>query len=211
MKKILVTQRLLENESYPEVREALDIRWGTFLYRCGVMPIPVAADFPAAEYFRICEPSGILLTGGNDLAVCQPENKMSQKRDALETELIRMAVEKDIPVIGVCRGMQMLAHYFGISLHSLKGHVAALHQIEVIPETLLSQFFSEEETVNSYHQFGLQSAGKFLRPAAVAADNTIEAFEHKSKPVYGMMWHPERRDPFSPSDVAFFRKVFINE
>jgi len=111
MKKIAITQNIIINESYKETREALDIKWGLLFQKLGFLPIILPIDYDFKSYFDSLHLDGILLTGGNDLSIINP-NIESIKRDIFEKSLIKYAIEHNIPIFGVCRGMQIMAEYF---------------------------------------------------------------------------------------------------
>ncbi len=209
MKKILLSQRLIQNPSYPEIREALDIQWGAFLSKCGLLPIALSFKAPLDEYFRLIKPDGVLLTGGNDLASLNPTDPLCKMRDEFESRLIEIAVKSKIPLLGVCRGAQMVAHFFGSTFKKRDGHVGINHRVRFQGRGIFEANYSQKTLVNSYHGFCIQSTGKeLLTEGIVETDQTVEAFSHKSLPIFGMMWHPERVDPFLVSDISFFKKIF---
>ncbi len=209
MKKILLSQRLISNPSYPEVREALDVKWGSFLDHCGLLPVPAAVRVPAETYFKAVKPDGVLLTGGNDLSVLNPADPLCKVRDEFEATLIDCAIKAKIPVLGVCRGMQMIAHFFGSQLSKKDGHVGGEHVVRFAPDHFFSAFYTERAAVNTFHSFCVARLGPDLAAEGVAeADQTIEALSHRNLPVRGIMWHPERVEPFSSSDIQLFKKIF---
>ncbi|HCM42325.1 MAG TPA: gamma-glutamyl-gamma-aminobutyrate hydrolase [Candidatus Omnitrophica bacterium] len=209
MKVVLVSQRLVQNSGYQEIREALDVKWGDFLTQCGFLPVPVASKVPASEYFREFKPAGVLLTGGNDLAALAPDDALNAERDRVEMELLTEAVKSKVPVIGVCRGMQMLAHFNQGSLEKKLGHVVPSHPIRLQAGTRIAKIYGKAGLdVNSFHNYCVTGLGGEMRAAAFHADQTIEACEHAGKEIYGMMWHPERVEPYSADDIRFFKEVF---
>ena len=84
-RRIALAPRLVENESYHEIREAVDVQWGHLLLECGAVPfvLPTSLD---KEHFTALPIDGILLTGGNDLNYLSP-NPLSERRDTFETRL----------------------------------------------------------------------------------------------------------------------------
>jgi putative glutamine amidotransferase len=145
----------------------------------------------------ICEKvNGIVLTGGNDLTVCGGD---APERDQTETALLDFAEKKDLPVFGVCRGMQMILHHFGNRLEKVPGHVAPRQRISIDGQSV---------EVNSFHNFGAMEVAPPLMTWAIAEDGVIEAVRHVDRRVMGVMWHPERVDPFAASDVALFSRFF---
>jgi len=149
---------------------------------------------------------GIILSGGDNLGD-HPE------RDKTEKELLDYAVENKIPVLGVCRGMQIINDYFGgrIEQSNNSQHVGQNHPVEITNESFLDSFNSQSVLVNSFHYNLIRknTLGKNLEPfAVVKSDDTVEGFTHNSLPIFGVMWHPER-DKNKTSELLF-RKVFQN-
>ena len=197
MKRIAVTQRVEIVPSYGERRDALDQRWTDFLARVDMLPLLVPNN-PAAlpgllENFPV---DGILLTGGGDLTVYGGN---APERDATEAALIRFAIEEGVPLIGVCRGMQAVQHFFGVRLEAVTGHVAAEQTVIVD---------GRPQSVNSYHRFGSISTVPDLEVRALAQDGVIEAVRHRRHAIHGVMWHPERLSPFRTADIEMFASVF---
>jgi N5-(cytidine 5'-diphosphoramidyl)-L-glutamine hydrolase len=197
MKAVAVTQRVSVVSAYGERRDCLDQAWTKFLAACGLLPVLLPNVTEAA--LGLCEGAGIaglVLTGGNDLAVLGGD---APERDAVENALLDWAERRGLPVLGVCRGMQVIQQRFAIPLRPVEGHVAQ-HQVIRID--------GEPREVNSFHCFAAFDSRPPLDVWAVAADGVVKAIRHSAQPITGIMWHPERCTPFSPADVALFRQVF---
>ena len=208
---VLVTQRIVEVSDYDEIRECLDEQWGRFLNECGCVSIPLtyAADIEAL--FHIVRIGGILLTGGNNLASVETEDPLNRHRDLNERRLIEHAVPRGIPVLGICRGMQMICHYFGAHLTARDNHVRTNHTVVIEPGSRLFDDYGNRHVVNSYHEFAVTEPGAQLHVSGVCAgDSSIEAVEHHHLPITGIMWHPERERPFNSCDVEFVKRFFRN-
>jgi putative glutamine amidotransferase len=139
---------------------------------------------------------GLLFTGGNDLAALGGD---APERDAVESALLAWALDRNLPLLGVCRGMQVIQQHFAIPLRRVVGHVAHRQLIQIA---------GEPREVNSYHHFAASDSLPPLETWALAGDGVVKAICHSAAPITGIMWHPERCAPFSPDDVALFRRVF---
>ena len=197
MKAVGVTQRVAVVADYGERRDCLDQAWTRFLAACDLLPVLLPNVKDAA--LALCERAGIdglVLTGGNDLAVLGGD---APERDAVENALLDWAVQRGLPLLGVCRGMQVIQQRFAIPLRRVDGHVAHRQVIQIE---------GERKEVNSYHHFAAFDSLAPFEVWAVAGDGVVKAIRHSAEPITGIMWHPERYAPFSPADVILFRRVF---
>jgi putative glutamine amidotransferase len=197
MKAVGITQRVSLVPAYCERRDCLDQAWTRFLSACGLLPVLLPNVAEAA--LALCHEvgiTGLVLTGGNDLAVLGGD---APERDAVENALLDLAERRGLPVLGVCRGMQMIQQRFAIPLRRVEGHVAQRMAIRID---------GEPKEVNSYHNFGAVDSRPPLDVWAVADDGVVKAIRHSAQPITGIMWHPERCVPFSSADIALFRQVF---
>jgi putative glutamine amidotransferase len=121
------------------------------------------------------------------------------ERDAVESALLDLAEWRGLPLMGVCRGMQVIQQRSAIPLRRVEGHVEPRQVIRID---------GAAKEVNSYHRFAAFDSLPPLEVWAVADDGVVKAIRHSSKPITGIMWHPERSDPFSAADVALFRRVY---
>ena len=113
MKKIAITQRLIENTSYFEVRDCLDTNWTNLFKSLSIIPIILPTNYPIENFIdNGITIDGLILSGGNDLNNFNPNN-LSEIRDNYELKLIEFFVKNKIPILGLCRGMQLLSNYFG--------------------------------------------------------------------------------------------------
>ena len=196
MKKcIAVTQRVEYIEAVGERRDALSQEWTGLAESCGFLPLLLPNHLPAVrELLEIRRPDGIILTGGNDLSAYGGN---APERDELEQFLIQYSIEQEIPLLGVCRGMQMILTQFGTALQKVEGHIRAEHTL------------SNGDKVNSFHGWGAVECRRPLIPEAWSADGVLEAVIHQDWPwIHGIMWHPERYHPPRERDVQLIEEVF---
>jgi len=194
---IAVSQRVVTDARDGERRDALDQRWAEFLAACGLTALPVPnRPEGAVDLAEAAGVGGVLLTGGGDIGALGGKDS---ERDETEARLIDWARRRGLPIVGVCRGMQVVQALFGVSLVPVQNYVGNRHQVTADGQT---------KQVNSYHGFGTMESVPDLEPCAVAEDGVIEAVRHRHEPIRGLMWHPEREAPIGEADVALFRDAF---
>ena len=121
MTRLLVTQRVIENNKYAERRDGLDQRWNQFFLKFGYVPILLPNNIKVSNILiDQLEFDGILLTGGNSLS---GDTGLAPERDELEHYCIERAITDGFPILGVCRGMQVIQTHFGATLSRVTGHV----------------------------------------------------------------------------------------
>jgi len=194
MKRILISQRVDVIESYKERRDALDQNWARFLYNAGFLGIPVFNhEETLKELLVSAQIDGIILSGGNSHA---EYGGSAPERDKTDNCLISYASDKKLPLLGVCRGMQSIAIYFGGSLQKVTGHTAVRHNIDI------------NRNVNSYHEYSPSALPDSLEIISKSQDGQIEYIKHKEFPITGIMWHPERESPFKEEDINLIKIIF---
>lgn len=174
---------------------------------------------------------GLLLTGGSDLspesygeAPRDPSWEGDRRRDLYELALVHAARERGLPILGICRGCQLLNVAFGGTLWqdiSTECEGALLHRdpvsydqkshaLEVDPDSRLAEMLGAgPHEVNSVHHQGLKQLGAGLRVLARAPDGIVEAIEATSGYALGIQWHPEWLTPASAGEVSPIFADFI--
>lgn len=207
MKKIVITQRILDHGNLKEECDALAAGWIRLLRgrNCALFPLPNHAD--VRPWLELLNPDGVILTGGNDIAAlnAEPSNKL---RDKVESELVDFAAAGDLPLFAVCRGMQFLAAHFGGTVSPVDGHVNARHALKVQNPSRYFAPVAKGREVNSYHRYAVSVLPTGFSGLLTAPDGTWEAMEHESRPWLAQMWHPERELATDPSDLAALAALF---
>ena len=210
MKKILITQRLTLNDNYYELREVLDVKWGALLQEIEFLPIIAPCEFNFEVYFNQIKIDGILLTGGNDLHSLN-KNDTSLKRDLFEKKIIDYGINNNIPIFGVCRGMQVIAGYFGASFEKAQNQVAIKHRLIVNPASKYYNLLNEIDEVNAYHNYSIKKIPANFLVSATNDNKMIKAIEHTKYRIFAQMWHSERENPFSQAELALIKNFFNNQ
>ena len=195
MKTLVVSQRVDHFPDRKERRDALDERLGLWLSSSGFLPYPlpnalVATGMLQAWLERI-QPSGVILSGGNDIG-------NESLRDESEKALLEHALNHRLPVLGICRGMQMIGTWSGIKLKPVEGHLRTRHALS---GTITG-------TVNSFHRFSWADCPPQFEVLARSEDGEIEAIRHNDLPWEGWMWHPEREAEIDERDTLRLRTLF---
>lgn len=197
MKLIGVSMRVALESAYAERRDAIDQRWIDFLQRCALMPVLLPNNLTAVKVL-VSEISfdGFLLTGGNDL---KKYGGNVPERDSVERWVIQQAIRRNTPLIGVCRGMQSLQNFFHWPLVRVGGQIQKRQKIQIRGRT---------RWVNSFHNWGTLKSQPPFDAWANSQTGVIKAITHRKYPLHGVMWHPERLEPFASEDMVWFKKVF---
>jgi gamma-glutamyl-gamma-aminobutyrate hydrolase PuuD len=211
-----------------EQRDALAHDWFKLFQKLAVTPIliPNALSDPA-EYVEKIGVSHLLLSGGDSLGPLAQEYQsaeikdnsipligiasgMPTNRDLTEAALLNWALKKSIPVLGICRGLQMINAYFGGSItRSLIGnlpqepHVACMHKIQFVS----GPFAGRDYYVNSYHDDGVlrTNLAPSLEILAETKGGVVEALRYPNKPISAIQWHPERYESLYDIDNFFLQ------
>lgn len=188
--KIGVSQRRVFLADRSEERDAIDVRLIKLLWDLGFLPIPLISGInDHNEYLGALSLDGFVLSGGNDIGECKD-------RDVFEIEILKFSIMFNLPVLGVCRGMQLINQFQKGKLRKVENHVAVSHDVSG------SLFSAAAETVNSFHDYGIfeDTLGHDLDILASADDGVIEALAHSEYRWLGIMWHPERDAQLSEID-----------
>lgn len=203
MKIIGITQRIDLIPEREEARDTVDQRLVSFIQSTGNTPVQIPNALDKAEnsnaeepknleiWLETIRPQGFVFSGGQNIG----ENPV---RDQTERLLLSYAFSKNLPVLGICRGMQMIALHAGIGLHHVKNHVAKRHQIHGIING----------TVNSFHEFAIDACPPDFEVIARGEDDEIEAIAATGMRCEAWMWHPEREQKFSQRDINRAASLF---
>ncbi|MEU9010123.1 gamma-glutamyl-gamma-aminobutyrate hydrolase family protein [Streptomyces sp. NPDC048479] len=162
-------------------------------------------DDPALAESVVSRLDGLVIAGGADVEPvrygAEPDSRTgtpARDRDAWELALIRTALESGTPLLGICRGLQLLNVALGGTLvQHLDGHVGGVgvfgrHTVKPVPGTRYAEIVPEESSVPTYHHQSVDRLADALVASAYAEDGTVEAVELPGAGwALGVQWHPE--------------------
>ncbi|MDC1450335.1 gamma-glutamyl-gamma-aminobutyrate hydrolase family protein [Candidatus Thioglobus sp.] len=204
-----ITQRVDKIDSYNEYRDSLDQRLIDWVIKSGFLPVPIPNTLVSLHnqnhtdllnWIQKIKINAILLSGGNDIGDIK-------HRDLTEKYLLSWAEKNKKPVLGICRGMQMMGIYSGVSLKEVGGHIKTKHRL--LFEKKHKLFLPS--TVNSFHNFSLDQCPEKFDILARSEAGDIEAIKHMSLPWEGWMWHPERESSFNEIDTMRLKKIMYDK
>ena len=197
MKKIAITQRCELFKGVCEMRDTLDIRLLQLVIQSDFCPVPIPNFSPSENMLEIwldcIKPDAILLSGGQDFG-------LFPDRDHLEDMLLDYAITNRLPTLGICRGMQALVRHAGGSLKRVIGHVDQDHRLRG----------RHNHIVKSYHDYAPDQIPDEYEVISRAVDDCVEAISHKSLPIEGWMWHPERTMSNRDLHIGLMKQVLHN-
>jgi putative glutamine amidotransferase len=161
----------------------------------------------------------MIFTGGSDVDPAlygdppHPTSSVKPERDAAEVLLMRAAIDAGLPVLGICRGMQLLTVVYGGRLHQhlpdvlghdnhrpVSGPKFGEHPVRLSPGSACRRILGESVVVNSFHHQGVRDPGRLTATGWCPEDSLIECVEDPERPfVLGVQWHPE-----DTSDMRLF-------
>jgi len=188
--------------------------------RAGGVPLLVPPSPDASDTLDAFD--GLVFSGGSDLDPelygDQPHEAtvgVVRERDDFELALMREALARDMPILAICRGSQVLnvalggdleqhvPDRVGTDVHKHTPGVFAEHDVEVLGETRLASILGDRHDVKSHHHQGFGELGSGLQASARAPDGTVEALEDPARRfTLGVLWHPEAGE-----DMALFETL----
>lgn len=170
----------------------------------GGIPLHVPLDADADQVVPVLD--GLLLSGGTDIDPLrygheqEPDCGVADSlRDQHELALLDAVVSRQLPTLGICRGLQIInVHEGGTLFQHVPEHLAVhgkpadpVHEVNFAENSALRGLYGERRKVNSLHHQTVDELGKNLAVAAWSPSMTVEAIEHNELPIIAVQWHPE--------------------
>ncbi len=203
--KIGISMRITNASSYEEKRDSLAHDWYIFFKEhfpdADLIALPNIGRDIQDKLLRM-NLDGFILSGGNDIGD-------EPVRDQTEREVLRYAQHNKCPLLGVCRGMQMIVEAFGgvVKTGATDTHASVNHIIR-LTKVPFPSFESPVAMVNSFHKNLVDDAGGLT---VFARDDAgfIEGVYSKDKLLLGLMWHPERQLESKAENIQLMRNLFF--
>lgn len=215
--KIAVAVRCMKDKDYTYHYANTDYLY--MLDKIDALGVPIFPLMDAKQAALTCD--GLLLPGGADLNPALyhqlPDPTVTDyfdEIDALDLNLIQAFMQQHKPILGICRGLQVLNVAFGGTLiqdipnHSQKAdrHVLT-HEVKIVKDSQLASIFNESTQVNSLHHQVIDRLGDGLKAVAFSSKGYIEAIEADN--ILAVQWHPEALT-HEPDQLKLF-KSFIKQ
>lgn len=202
------------------------------LEQIGLTPVLITPAHSAASIDALVDTCcGLVLSGGEDVEPARYGEEPSPAlgaveptRDEMELRAVSCGLRREMPILGICRGLQLLNVYFGGTLYqdlATERPGELLHEqtepwgrrshgATVDPDSLLHGIVGQERLrINSFHHQAIRDLAAGLRVSARADDGLVEAIEHLELPwVLGVQWHPERNEAAASSSDPD-RRIFL--
>ena len=196
------------------------------LINAGALPVmlPLEVGEDSERLVELCD--GVLFTGGHDVdpalygeAVMECCSQLCPARDRLEPAVLRAAMKKNIPILGICRGLQLINAALGGTLwqdlptqrpesrnHRMERPYDRAEHFVTLSGPLAEAYGADSLGVNSCHHQGIKALAPGLEPMAVAEDGLIEAVWDPKQPfLWAVQWHPEFSWRTDPNSIKIFR------
>ncbi len=202
---ILITASRANLEDRFKARHQIASVYAQCIGNAGGVPV-LACGGDARDYVSVCD--AVLFTGGDDVhpslfgeTIYNDTVLTEPQRDEEELKIFEAFFQNNKPIFGICRGIQLINVALGGSLwqdipaqvsDSLSHSGNSTHSVTFSDNSILSELFSNEINVNSYHHQSVKRLGDSLSATARSNDGIIEAIESHDKNIFAVQWHPER-------------------
>jgi len=211
LKKIIISQRIDYIDSRQETRESIDQSLLELLIKCNFIPLPISNKLISLnkdntqpkkhqklleKYLSWIQPDALILSGGNDIGEYTD-------RDETENYLLNWARKNKKPVLGICRGMQMINYWAGGKLSKVSNFVGKSHNLLAVANKR-----EWPNKVKCYHNWAISECPPDFQIKVRYEDGIIAAIKHKFLPWEGWMWHPEREERSKEINLNRLKNLF---
>ena len=188
MKSIILSTKLTIDK-YKKINFIIDEDLSNYVNKLDLNILPLHIKRNKIDIKNLRQANGLILSGGGDLYRYK-KNKINKIRDTIEKKLFNYFFKKNLPILLICRGFQLMIDMHNIKLYKQKNHVRKFHLLNLSKSRFLKY---SKLSVNSYHNYSIKDLPVNYINVANTNDGSIEIAEHKTKKILGLIFHPERK------------------
>ncbi len=190
MRNVLISQKFYLDK-HSQLNWMLENNWYKYFKNKKVNLVPL--NYNTINYLKLSElkPLGIIISGGNNLYNFK-KSKENLIRDKFEIKMIKFAIKNKVPLLGICKGFQLIAKIFKSKIIKINNHVRVNHKLKIS-----DKIFGEKVKtlkVNSYHNYAIRELPKVFDLIVRHKDRTIEIAKSNKLKILCLMFHPERKN-----------------
>ena len=190
MRNVLISQKFYLDK-HSQLNWMLENNWYKYFKNKKVNLVPL--NYNTINYLKLSElkPLGIIISGGNNLYNFK-KSKENLIRDKFEIKMIKFAIKNKVPLLGICKGFQLIAKIFKSKIIKINNHVRVNHKLKIS-----NKIFGEKVKtlkVNSYHNYAIRELPKVFDLIVRHKDRTIEIAKSNKLKILCLMFHPERKN-----------------
>jgi gamma-glutamyl-gamma-aminobutyrate hydrolase PuuD len=186
--KTLVLSSKISIDKHKKINFNIDQDLANFLCKLNVKILPINLKKNKIDLSSIKSADGLILAGGGDISKIK-NNRLNQIRDDYEIKLFNYFYKNNKPILGICRGFQLIADLYKIKLFKVDNHVRKIHRLYIKKNNYI---LHNVLTVNSFHKYSIKNLPNEFINVASTNDGSIEIATHNSKKILCLMFHPER-------------------
>lgn len=196
MRNIIISQKFFF-DNHKQLNWSLEDNWFKYLKNKKINLIPLNHYVFNNKKILNLRPQGIIISGGNNLYDIEKleENLI---RDKFEIKMVKFAIKHKIPILGICKGFQLIAKLFNSKLIKVSKHANINHKLKIFKKICGIKIKTLQ--VNSYHNYAIKNLPKIFEMVIRHTDQTIEIAKSKKLKILCLMFHPERKN-ISQTDI----------
>ena len=190
MKNIIITSKINYDKNY-QINFSIEKNWLDYFKDKKINLISTNDYLFKKRNIKLYNPSALILHGGNDIYFSK-KDKINFLRKKIDSEILKYAIKKKIPILGVCYGFQLIANFFKVKMKLSSKHIKSKHNIDI-------REFNENKRkniigVNSFHKCVVKNLPSHFKYLSYCSDGSVEMALSKKYRILVTMFHPERKN-----------------